>query len=74
MRTIILLEEAVRQRTGVIGARALGERGLQWQTEAVYSRLHGSQGVQGMCSGADRGFTGDDRKTQEVTGKDMEFS
>lgn len=58
----------------MIGACVLGERGLQWQTEAVYSRLHGSQGAQGVCSGADRGFTGDDRKTQEVTGKAMEFS
>lgn len=47
----------------------MGERGLQWQTEAVYSRLHGSQGAQCMCSGADRGFTGDDRKTQDMVSK-----
>lgn len=69
MKTIILLEQAVRYRTWVIGACDLSERGLQWQTEAVYSRLQGTQSAQSMCTGADRGCTGDDR---ENTGGDRE--
>lgn len=53
----------------MIGECDLSERGLQWQTEAVYSRFQGTQGAQSMCTGADRGCTGDDR---ENTGGDRE--
>lgn len=34
MKTIILLEQAVRYHTGVIGECAWGDMGFQWQTVA----------------------------------------
>lgn len=69
MKTIILLEQAVRYRTGVIGECAWGDMGYQWQTGDVHSGWQGSQVAQGMCTGADRGSTGDGRRN---TGSDRE--
>lgn len=37
MKTIILLEQAVRYRTEVIGECAWGVMGFQWQTGDVHS-------------------------------------
>lgn len=69
MKTIILLEQAVRYRTGVIGECAWGDMGYQWQTGDVHSGWQGSQVAQGMCTWTDRGSTEDDRRN---TGGDRE--